>query len=182
MEAGNAQPSAPLPLDQIQGNIAGFNKPLQSFVPLSFEPGQKARDFIHAVLREIDTAAAVEAFNRRYKWHRKRGDELPTSEWFNLLLSAKGLEALEAPELEQFPSEFREGMRARAAAIGDVDRSAPEQWDPLFGEEIHAYRGARRRRRRAANALEGTDRPPCPCQPRDDPRHDRRSRTRSWRT
>jgi Dyp-type peroxidase family len=137
MEAGGEQ--APLALDQIQGNIAGFNKPFQSFVALRFEPGQKARDFIHAVLREIDTAAAVEAFNRRYKWHRKRGGQLPTSEWFNLLLSAKGLEALEAPELEQFPAEFREGMRARAAAIGDVDRSAPEQWDPLFNEEIHAF-------------------------------------------
>lgn len=93
MEAGINGRSAPLALDQIQGNIAGFNKPLQSFIALRFEPGEKARDFIHAVLREIDTAAAVEAFNRRYKWHRKRGDNLPTSEWFNLLLSAKGLEA-----------------------------------------------------------------------------------------
>src|SRR6185312_9865409 len=104
-----------------------------------FEPGERARDFVHAVLREIDTAAAVAAFNRRYKWHRQRGDNLPESEWFNLLLSAKGLEALEAPELDQFPIEFREGMRARAAIIGDVDRSSPESWDPLFAEEIHAF-------------------------------------------
>lgn len=139
MEAGNGGSIEPLPLDQIQGNIAGFNKPLQSFVALRFEPGQKARDFIHAVLREIDTAAAVEAFNRRGKWHRKRGDQRPSSEGFNLLLSFEGLAALEAPELDRFPAEFREGMRARAATIGDVDRSAPEQWDPLFDEEIHAF-------------------------------------------
>jgi Dyp-type peroxidase family len=139
MEAGTSSTTEPLPLDQIQGNIAGFNKPLQSFVALRFEPGEKAREFIHDVLREIDTAAAVLAFNRRYKWHRKHGDAAPTSEWFNLLLSAKGLEAMEAPELDRFPAEFREGMRARAATIGDVDRSAPEHWDPLFGEEIHAF-------------------------------------------
>jgi Dyp-type peroxidase family len=139
MEAASNGGSAPLALDQIQGNIAGFNKPFQSFVALKFEPGEKARDFIHAVLREIDTAAAVEAFNRRYRWHRKRGDNPPTSEWFNLLLSAKGLEALEAPGLDQFPVEFREGMRARAATIGDVDRSAPEHWNELFNEDIHAF-------------------------------------------
>lgn len=139
MEAGTGGVVEPLPLDQVQGNIAGFNKPLQSFVALRFEPGEKAREFVHDVLREIDTAAAVLAFNRRYKWHRKRGDALPTSEWFNLLLSAKGLEALEAPEIDQFPAEFREGMRARAGTIGDVDRSAPDHWDPLFSEEIHAF-------------------------------------------
>lgn len=139
MEAGNVEGAAPLPLDQIQGNIAGFNKPFQSYVALRFEPGKRARDFIHAVLREIDSAAAVEAFNRRYRWHRKRGDQLPSSEWFNLLLSSRGLVALEAPNLDQFPAEFSEGMRARAATIGDVDRSAPDQWDPLFNEEIHAF-------------------------------------------
>ena len=139
MEAGTGESLAPLPLDQIQGNIAGFNKPFQSFVALRFEPGERARDFIHAVLREIDTAAAVIAFNRRFKWHRRRGDELPESEWFNLLLSAKGLEALEAPELDQFPNEFREGMRTRAAVIGDVDRSSPESWDSLFAEDLHAF-------------------------------------------
>lgn len=139
MEAANGGGLEPLPLDQIQGNIAGFNKPFQSFVALKFEAGENARKFVHAVLREIDTAAAVLAFNRRYKWHRKRGDALPTSEWFNLLLSAKGLEALEAPELDQFPVEFREGMRARAGAIGDIDRSSPEHWDPLFAEDIDAF-------------------------------------------
>jgi ribosomal protein L31 len=79
-----------LDLDQIQGNIARFNKPFQSFVLLKFEPGQKARDFIHAVLREIDTAEKVEEFNRKYKRHRERDEELPTSDWFNLLFSAKG--------------------------------------------------------------------------------------------
>jgi Dyp-type peroxidase family len=127
-----------LDLSDIQGNIAGFNKPFQSFVLLKFEPGQKARDFIHAVLREIDTADDVEKFNRKYKHHREKGEQLPTSDWFNLLLSAKGLVALEAAEMDQFPAEFTEGMRARATTIGDVDRSAPESWDPIFSDEIHA--------------------------------------------
>jgi Dyp-type peroxidase family len=46
--------------------------------------------------------------------------------------------ALEAPEMDRLPAEFAEGMAARAATIGDVDRSAPGQWDPLFKEEIDA--------------------------------------------
>jgi Dyp-type peroxidase family len=135
---GTEGEGAPLALDQIQGNIAGFNKPFQSFVLLKFEPGQKARDFIHAVLREIDTADAVEKFNRKFKRHREKGETPPTSDWLNLLISAKGLEALEAPEMARFPAEFREGMAARATTIGDVDGSAPENWDDLLKQEIHA--------------------------------------------
>jgi Dyp-type peroxidase family len=138
MEAGAQIGDGMLPLDQIQGNIAGFNKPFQSFVLLKFEPGQKARDFIHAVLREIDGADDVEKFNRKFKKAREKGKELPTSNWFNLLISAAGLRALEAPELERFPADFLEGMAGRAAVIGDVDRSAPASWDPLLAQQIDA--------------------------------------------
>lgn len=138
MESGSQGGSAPLELEQIQGNLAGFNKPFQSFVGLRFEPGARARAFIHAVIREIDTADDVEAFNRKYKKHKEKGEALPEASWFNLLLSAKGLLALEAPEMERFPAEFTEGMAARAALIGDVDKSAPENWDASFKEEIHA--------------------------------------------
>jgi Dyp-type peroxidase family len=138
MEAGTTGTTEPLALDQIQGNIAGFNKPLQSFIALHFDDATKGRDFVHAVLREVDTCAAVDAFNRRYKWHVKRGKKPPTSEWFNLLFSAKGLEAIEAPELEQFEAVFREGMRARAGEIGDTGKSDPGGWIEPFQAEIHA--------------------------------------------
>jgi Dyp-type peroxidase family len=127
-----------LDLSDIQGNLAGFNKPMQSFIGLRFEPGEKARAFIHAVLREIDTADDVEDFNRKYKKHREKGEELPEATWLNLLISAKGLAALEAPEMERFPAEFTDGMAARAATIGDVDRSSPENWDAFLKEELHA--------------------------------------------
>jgi Dyp-type peroxidase family len=137
MEAGSIE-HGNLPLDQIQGNIAGFNKPFQSFVLLRFEPGQRARDFIGAVIREIDAADDVEKFNRKFKRAKEKGRDLPTSDWFNLVISAKGLEALEAPEMESFPVEFREGMAARATTIGDVDHSAPANWDERLKQEIHA--------------------------------------------
>ena len=63
MVAGNGAPGEALTLDEIQGNIPGFNEPFQSFDLLRFKPGQKVCDFIHAVLLEIDTADEVEEFN-----------------------------------------------------------------------------------------------------------------------
>jgi hypothetical protein len=55
-------------------------------------------------------------------------------------LSAAGLAVLQAPGLEDFPEEFRAGMRGRANAIGDVDASAPANWMPPFNSEtpVHA--------------------------------------------
>jgi Dyp-type peroxidase family len=55
-------------------------------------------------------------------------------------LSFHGLEALGVPEesLASFPPEFREGMAARAAELGDVGESAPESWEePLGSGELH---------------------------------------------
>jgi len=46
-------------------------------------------------------------------------------------LSYAGLEALGVPEasLATFPAEFRQGMAARAAYLGDVGQNAPEHWE-----------------------------------------------------
>ena len=55
-------------------------------------------------------------------------------------LSYSGLEALGVPEqsLATFPSEFRQGMAARADHIGDVGENAPEHWEaPLGSKDIH---------------------------------------------
>jgi Dyp-type peroxidase family len=55
-------------------------------------------------------------------------------------LSFAGLKALGVPEesLATFPPEFRQGMAARAAYIGDVGDSAPENWEaPLGSEDLH---------------------------------------------
>jgi Dyp-type peroxidase family len=51
-----------------------------------------------------------------------------------------GLAALGVPQasLESFAPEFREGMAARAAVLGDVAASGPEHWEqPLGSSEVH---------------------------------------------
>src|SRR3954470_16810299 len=60
----------------------------------------------------------------------------PGSDSFvSLAVTFEGLRALGAPQasLDSFPWEFRQGMAARAAALGDDGESAPEHWEPPFG-------------------------------------------------
>lgn len=137
MEASGTEQDA-LALDQIQGNIAGFNKPHQRFVFLRFPDKAAAQRFLHVTRREVDTADDIAEANRSFKWNRKRGRDPEPKRWFNLLLSISGLRTLEAPELELFEADFQEGMQARAGQLGDVEASAPEQWLALFQGEIHA--------------------------------------------
>ena len=49
----------------------------------------------------------------------------------NVAVTATGLEALGLDQavLDGFPADFREGMRKRAAELGDVGPSAPAHWD-----------------------------------------------------
>jgi Dyp-type peroxidase family len=54
--------------------------------------------------------------------------------------SYHGLEALGVPQtsLDSFAPEFREGMAARAAVLGDVGESSPEHWEPPLGSaDVH---------------------------------------------
>lgn len=51
-----------------------------------------------------------------------------------------GLKALGVPQasLDSFAPEFREGMAARAALLGDIGESSPEHWEtPLGTSEVH---------------------------------------------
>ncbi|MES3026679.1 MAG: Dyp-type peroxidase [Pseudomonadota bacterium] len=53
----------------------------------------------------------------------------------SVALTFEGLKALGVPQasLDSFAWEFRQGMAARAAALGDVGESAPEHWEAPFG-------------------------------------------------
>ncbi|MDP1600554.1 Dyp-type peroxidase [Phenylobacterium sp.] len=53
----------------------------------------------------------------------------------SVALTFEGLKALGVPQpsLDSFAWEFRQGMVARAAALGDVGESAPEHWEAPFG-------------------------------------------------
>jgi Dyp-type peroxidase family len=60
--------------------------------------------------------------------------------WAAVALTFQGLKALGVPEdaLASFPQEFRQGMAARAADLGDTGDSAPEHWErPLGGADVH---------------------------------------------
>ena len=60
--------------------------------------------------------------------------------WVGVALTFQGLKALGVPQssLDSFPIEFQEGMAARAARLGDVGESAPENWEkPLGTPDVH---------------------------------------------
>ncbi len=60
--------------------------------------------------------------------------------WVSIALSFQGLKALGVPQdsLDSFPWEFRQGMAARAEALGDTGESAPEKWEyPLGTRDVH---------------------------------------------
>ena len=60
--------------------------------------------------------------------------------WVSVALSYRGLKALGVPQesLESFSPEFQQGMAARAAELGDVGESAPENWEWPWGtSEVH---------------------------------------------
>ncbi len=54
--------------------------------------------------------------------------------WINVVFSYSGLRKLIGSDLlEGFPKEFRQGMAARSAYLGDVGVNAPEHWDLPHG-------------------------------------------------
>ena len=60
--------------------------------------------------------------------------------WVSVSLTYRGLEALGVPQdsLDSFAWEFKQGMAARAKALGDVGESAPEHWEaPLGTNDVH---------------------------------------------
>ncbi|MGP4087086.1 Dyp-type peroxidase [Streptomyces sp. KR55] len=62
------------------------------------------------------------------------------STWISVAVSCAGLAALGVPRssLDTFAWEFRQGMAARAKALGDVGVSSPENWEaPLGSSDVH---------------------------------------------
>jgi Dyp-type peroxidase family len=82
-----------------------------------------------------------------------------------------GLQALGVPQasLDSFAPEFREGMAARAAILGDIGASGPENWEaPLGTSDVHVaiaaissdattLRAAAEKARRAHQELPGVE-------------------------
>ena len=129
-----------LHLDQIQGNLIGFNKPFQTFLFLRFPLDRQAevRRWLRGVTAQVTTGQEVLNFRQRRR--AVPSDDAPlTATWRNLAFTHAGLAALGTLSLDGFPQDFQRGMAARAEIIGDVDASAPEKWDfNNGGRQIHA--------------------------------------------
>ncbi|WP_445149868.1 hypothetical protein [Baekduia sp. Peel2402] len=112
----------------IQGNIIGFNKDHERLVFLGFPNQHAARTFLTALEPSIADGYAVLQFNDLYKEIRvRRGGErgIIQAAWTNIAFTQPGLEILAPSGLEAFPEDFRLGMAAQAAALGDVGASDP---------------------------------------------------------
>jgi Dyp-type peroxidase family len=96
----------------------------------------------HLLLRIDDRAAGRELVRRL---HGIVDAGRPSSDpaggaWLTVAFTYQGLRALGVPEasLESFAPEFKEGMAARAALLGDAGDSSPATWEkPLGTPDVH---------------------------------------------
>src|ERR687890_653614 len=94
------------------------------------------------LLLRIDDPAAGRALVRRLipLVDSGRSPEPEHGAWITVAFTYSGLQALGVPQesLDSFAPEFRQGMAARAAELGDVGDSAPENWEaPLGSRDVH---------------------------------------------
>ena len=117
-----------LELDDIQSGVLGPRP--TSYAGTYIMPRIDDRAAGHELLKRLTPAIASAAHLTS-----------PVGEaWVAVALSYHGLKALGVPQasLESFSREFQQGMAARAAELGDVGESGPENWKrPLGTSEVH---------------------------------------------
>jgi deferrochelatase/peroxidase EfeB len=127
IEQSSSQPPA-LELDDIQGTVLRERpRPyVGAYFFLHLGEAVQGRELLRRLLPYVASAA---------NWWTPK-----TEPAINLALTYNGLKALGVPQasLDSFPDEFRAGMAARAAILGDDGESAPAHWDaPLGTGEVH---------------------------------------------
>jgi Dyp-type peroxidase family len=125
-----------LNLADIQGNVVrayaayGFAKARYFF--LHIDNARVGRAFVDKVRRKVTTAE---------RWSRGGSDHEGTALYverpnvtMNISFTFGGLVALDLPTrtLQELPSEFIEGMAKRSYILGDVNQSAPGEWDEIW--------------------------------------------------
>src|SRR5579871_5885481 len=85
---------------------------------LSFRDPADGRAWLSAIKETVHSAAAMRASVDKDK------------RWVTVAFTWNGLRALGLDEasLSSFPEEFKQGMAARAEALGDTGVNAPEHW------------------------------------------------------
>jgi Dyp-type peroxidase family len=116
----------------IQGFVLrGYNLPVARYIFLRFDEATRTRELIRRLLHSITTGQ---------NWDN--GKPQSTT---NIAFTHSGLVALDLPAatLISFPVEFQQGMKARAAILGDTAANSPERWDELWrgSSQVHAWLG-----------------------------------------
>ncbi len=96
---------------------------------LTFRDPVQARAYLTGVLDKVGTVASV------------ANATVLDSRWVTIAFTWNGLRALGLDEmsLATFPEEFRQGMAARAAILGDTGASHPDSWTgQLASSDLHA--------------------------------------------
>lgn len=120
--------SAVFNASDVQGNIVrGYRKPRVRHLVLEVTDGSAARRWLAACTSGRD---GVPQITSEEPWITK------PDTCFNIGLTYEGLRALgtRGASLDTFPTEFIEGMHARALKLGDAGASAPENWQAPFKE------------------------------------------------
>ena len=118
----------------IQGNIVrGYRRHFVRHLILEVNSRSAARSFLAAAVDGTD--AEVPAITREAHGASK------SEPWFNIGVTFEGLRALGIPEAElaTFPTEFKDGMTARALKLGDFGESAPDKWPPPFDQPARVH-------------------------------------------
>ena len=128
-----------LDLHDIQGNIvygySRFGYPKARYLFCKILDEEKGRAFVDGLVTLITTSAPL---------NRQQADLPKPDATSNIAFTYAGLRQLGVPDasLRTFPAEFRMGMQARAAILGDAGVSAPERWDPIWHNgqrDVHVW-------------------------------------------
>ncbi|MCH8552107.1 MAG: hypothetical protein LAT62_09235 [Natronospirillum sp.] len=127
-------------LNDVQGNLVKpygrYGYPVARYLFLQIKQADQARRWLESIIPLVTTGAP-------WPDRQAQADHPPLPDWtLNLAFTAAGLQAIGVPEksLNEFPDEFRLGMRARCDILGDDGPSAPEHWDPVWHQgDVHLW-------------------------------------------
>src|SRR5579883_467282 len=122
-----------LRVNNIQGNIlGGFNKDYQTLLFLEIENPEAFKRWLKIQIPFIATVSEVLAFNRLFKFTRKRRglEGAVKSTWVNIAFSFEGLKKLTNDADAFIDTSFKAGLTARAKDLNDpVDQQGnPIGW------------------------------------------------------
>src|SRR3954469_18853316 len=118
-----------LELDDIQHILLTRTPALTGrYIFVTFGDAESGRAWLREVLATVRSAAAVDTSQKK-------------SSWVTVAFTWNGMRALglDQEALQSFPEEFRQGMAARAAVLGDIGENAPVHWvDGTARPDLHA--------------------------------------------